>query len=73
MGLAVWDIKKRKEAEEKKKVIKVYLITGALGLCLFFGIKQLGVGNELWPQETMPIFGEAGPQEYQEVLPSTLP
>ena len=50
------DIKKEKDPQMKRKLIKTHLIVGVAGIGLYFAITQFGIGNYLWPVETFEFF-----------------
>ena len=50
------DIKKEKNPQSKRKLITVHVIVGVAGIGLYFAITQLGIGNFLWPVETIDYF-----------------
>ena len=50
------DIKKEKNPQIKRKLIKTHLIVGIVGIGVYFAITQFGIGNYLWPIETFDYF-----------------
>lgn len=47
---AIRDIKRLPNREAQRKLITIYLVVAVVGIGLFMGIRQFGVGDRLWPE-----------------------
>lgn len=49
------DIKRLPTRKEKLKLIRIYLVVAVVGIGLFVGITQFGVGDRWWPQPAFKV------------------